>query len=72
MSNESIRVGDRFQTASGMEWIVTRTRPGGVCEMVNPARTMSCEKYTRDVRRMTRLEGTDTKAVRMAQLFAGC
>lgn len=67
---ESIRVGDQFKTALGLVWVVTRTLPGGVCELSSQDRTLSSSKYTRDIRRMTRLEGRDAKAVRIAQLLS--
>lgn len=67
MSNDSIRVGDRFQGGrNGVTWVVTRTRPGGIVEMVTEDRTRLCEYYTRDVRTMTRLEGRDQLAIQNA------
>jgi hypothetical protein len=65
----SITVGDRFQSTSYV-WVVTRIRPGGVCEMTTEDRTQQADRYTHQIRRMTRLEGKDAKAVRLAQLFA--
>ena len=67
--NESISIGDRFQGGSNaVTWVVTRTRPGGIVEMVTEDRTRSCERYTREVSQMTRLEGRDQKAVRMGAI----
>lgn len=65
---QPIRIGDRFQSdGSPRVWAVIRTRPGGVVEMMAEDRALFCERYTREVREMKRLEGKNEDAIRKAQ-----
>ena len=46
-----VPVGFQYRhTESGKEWIVTRTRPGGVCEIAAVGRYVTGEMYARDIR----------------------
>ena len=69
-NQEPIRVGDRFEAANGRVWAVYRTRPGGVVEMMAEDRALQCDRYTRDVRLMKRLEGKNERALKFAQWTA--
>lgn len=66
---ESIRVGNRFQWKDGPVWVVIGTRPGGVVEMKREDKAHFVDRYTRDVREMTRLEGQNQRAIDCARSF---
>lgn len=47
----SIPVGFQWKhNGTGKEWVVTGTRPGGVCEIHQVGRYVSGQMYTRDIR----------------------
>ena len=46
----SISVGFQWRNAAGKVWVVTGTRPGGVCEIYRVGRAVSGETYTRLIR----------------------
>lgn len=46
-----IPVGFQYRhPATGKEWVVTRLRPGGVCEIAAVGRYVTGEMYARDIR----------------------
>lgn len=58
--NTPIRVGDRFETASGILEVI-ETRPGGHVELMDREKTRFHHRYTRDMRdwkRIAKAEGT--------------
>lgn len=46
----SIPVGFQWRGPTGKEWVVTRLRPGGVCEISQVGRYVTGRMYSRDIR----------------------
>lgn len=46
----SIPVGFQWRDQNGKMWVVTGTRPGGVCEIHQVGRFVSGEMYSREIR----------------------